>query len=226
MKTLVLFFVCAAVGMVEAQSEPPSPAVPSRDYFPAGVFDTNTANSSAMWYGRTLAALEEPSLFAMNEKTIQVYRFLWLPSFHRPISVRLTVNADGSGSVITKSVDKHMGLLLTKDTDEKLADSGKLIIDTTTEASREQIQNLVEQLQSLGFWSLPTEEPDEKEPDSKVIPGAHMVRVPPVDGARWILEGLRNGEYHVTDRWSPKNNSYSQLCKYLLKLGQVEVDLY
>ena len=46
-----------------------------------------------------------------------------------------------------------------------------------------------------------------------------------LDGSQWILEGVRGGEYHVVDRWSPKDNSYSQLCKYLLRLGKVEAAL-
>jgi hypothetical protein len=25
-----------------------------------------------------------------------------------------------------------------------------------------------------------------------------------LDGAQWILEGVKNGKYQVTDRWSPE----------------------
>jgi hypothetical protein len=46
------------------------------------------------------------------------------------------------------------------------------------------------------------------------------------DGAGWILEGLRDGEYYVVDKQSPENDSYSQLCRYLLQLGKVDVTLY
>jgi hypothetical protein len=42
-------------------------------------------------------------------------------------------------------------------------------------------------------------------------------------------EGLRNGEYKVVDRWSPRNDAYARLCKYLLRAGKVDIeekDLY
>jgi hypothetical protein len=56
--------------------------------------------------------------------------------------------------------------------------------------------------------------------------GGITVPVPGVDGSRWILEGVDGGEYHVVDRWSPPDNSYSQLCKYLFRLGRVEATFY
>jgi hypothetical protein len=150
---------------------------------------------------------------------MQVYRFLWLPSFHRPISVRLTINADGSGSIVTRSVDSHAGLL-TKPT----SDTGKLIHDATSVIDEEQVKEVLAQLQRLMFWSMPTEE-EQALPQSDSA-GRPVLRVVGTDGARWILEGVRGGEYHVADRWSPHDNTYSQLCKYLFRLGKVEATLY
>jgi len=52
-----------------------------------------------------------------------------------------------------------------------------------------------------------------------------------VDGARWVLEGVKNGEYHVVDRWSPEaagdkvasSQEFARLCRYFLRLGKVDV---
>src|SRR5262249_54821281 len=98
MKTLLLL-VCIMLGTVPGQSQ-------DSRYFPSGAFGPSPQSFSETWYSSTLRALEEPSLFALrNDPSRRVYRFLWLPSFHRPISVRLTINADGSGSIVTRSVD-------------------------------------------------------------------------------------------------------------------------
>jgi hypothetical protein len=226
MKALPLFF-CVVVGILQAQSQRPTcrdlpPAVLSSQYFPSGVFDTSMQSSSGTWYACTLSLLDEPPLFALrDDKSLQVYRFLWLPSFHRPISVRLTINADGSGSIVARSVDRHTGLLT-----KVPSDTEKLILDTTSNVDKAQVQDVLGQLQHLAFWAMPTEEEQAPPQTSGTTHQTPTLRVMEMDGSRWILEGVRDGEYHVVDRWSPKENSYSQLCKYLLRLGKVEADLY
>jgi hypothetical protein len=197
----------------------------SHKYFPSGVFNASPPldSSTATWYACTLSALAEPSLFEFREdKAVHVYRFLWLPSFHRPISVRLTIRPDGGSSLVAKSVDKHTGLLTADG-----QDSGKLILDTVAEVDDAQVQDLLKQLQNLDFWSMTTEEQQTAVRGSG--DGREILRLPPLDGARWVLEGLRNGEYHVVDRWSPRNDAYAKLCKHFLRVGKVEVeekDLY
>jgi hypothetical protein len=166
-----------------------------------------------------LSALEEPPLFGLRDnRSLQVYRFLWLPSFHRPISVRLTINADGSGSIVARSVDRHTGSL-----GKVPSDTGKLILDTTSDVDKAQVQDVLEQLQRLAFWAMPTEE---AQAASITTDHGYTFESVGIDGSQWILEGVRGGEYHVVDRWSPKDNSYSQLCKLLLRLGNVEAALY
>lgn len=168
---------------IQSQSSPAlPPAVLSAQYFPSGVFDIQRPSTRDKWYACTLSALNEPSLFALrNDKSAQVYRFLWIPSFHRPISVRLTINADGTGAVVTRSVDTHAGLLT-----KPASDTGKLIQDTTTAVDQKQVKEVLEQLQRLSFWSIPTEEEQSVPPPSKSGSGATMLRVTPVDGSQWI----------------------------------------
>lgn len=40
------------------------------------------------------------------------------------------------------------------------------------------------------------------------------------DGHSWILEGSKNGNYHVVDRWVPKSSRYKRLCKFIIKLSE------
>lgn len=206
MKRLVLFGCMLSAILLPAQSRETKDA--SAQYFPANVFlDAAQAGFRDKWYSSTLRALLEPSFFATkSDSSQQVYRFLWLPSFHRPISVRVTVNVDGGGSIVTRSVDSHAGLLT-----KPASDTGKLTLDAAIAVNKAQVQEMLEQLQRLDFWSLSAEL------------GVDQLGE---DGSHWILEGVRAGEYHVVDRWSPTDGPFSELCKYLLRLGRVETSLY
>jgi hypothetical protein len=225
MKTLI-FLLCVLSGALSGQSRQSrdSSPVPTSQYFPAGVFNTSAQSSKDFrdkWYSLTLRDLREPSLFALrNDPSLQVYRFLWLPSFHRPISIRLAINADGDGSIVARSVDNHAGLLT-----KPASDTGELILDKTVAIDKIQVQDVLQRLQLLAFWSLPTEE-EQQAAQSSGGPDGPRLRVVQLDGSQWILEGLREGEYHVVDRWSPQDSSYPQLCKHLLQLGKVETTLY
>ena len=44
------------------------------------------------------------------------------------------------------------------------------------------------------------------------------------DGAQWILEGMKDGRYHVVDRWSPDGGDYRAACLHLLKLSGLGVN--
>src|SRR5260370_25638559 len=82
------------------------------DYFPSGILD-DTAQSShfkEQWYSEQLRALKEPSLWELSKSPkTQTYRFLWLRSFHRPISVRLDIHEDGTGLLTTKATNGRGG---------------------------------------------------------------------------------------------------------------------
>jgi hypothetical protein len=41
----------------------------------------------------------------------------------------------------------------------------------------------------VGFWKAPNPVDDH----------------PGMDGAQWIIEGVKGGKYHVVDRWMPKS---------------------
>jgi hypothetical protein len=58
-------------------------------------------------------------------------------------------------------------------------------------------------LESAEFWTMPTQEQD--------FGG---------DGSEWIIEGVKNGEYHVVARWTPKEGSpYQSLGKQFVELS-------
>lgn len=45
------------------------------------------------------------------------------------------------------------------------------------------------------------------------------------DGAQWILEGIRDGRYHVVDRWTPRSGDYREACLDLLQLSNLGIAL-
>jgi len=126
-----------------------------------------------------------------------------LPSFQLPISVRLTVNRDGSGSIVARSVDTHTGII-----GKVPSDTGRHVVDKNIVVAKVDVDALLLELQAFSFWSMPTEE-----------------RQLGLDGSQWILEGVRRGEYHVVDRWSPQEGAYSDVCKHLIQLAGVETKL-
>src|SRR5262249_15746244 len=72
------------------------------EYSPAGVLgDTSDQHRFRVeWYSKHLAAMGEPSLLELSRA--DAYRFLWLRSFHHPISARLVVRNDGTATLISK----------------------------------------------------------------------------------------------------------------------------
>jgi hypothetical protein len=50
------------------------------------------------------------------------------------------------------------------------------------------------------FWKAPTEEKSDAVGE---------------DGAQWIVEGVKDGQYHVVDRWSPEEGPYRKAALFL-----------
>ncbi len=168
-------------------------------YFPAGAF--GDPKGSQEWiglYSKYLKSMREPSLFDHSQAgPSQSYRFLWLRSFHKPVSVRLDIRNDGA-AVLTVKVGKTPGVSAV----------GEAIQKTTRTLSKREADSFLDQIGSQGFWKLPPQEEPVSGPD----------------GARWILEGVRDGQYHVVHRWAPKNGTVRTLCLYLaVELGQMKL---
>jgi hypothetical protein len=139
----------------------------------------------------------EPSVWkAADRKDAEIYRFIWLRTFHPPYAFRLEVRADGTGTLVAKSASGAGGY-----------DPGKLVLNKTLALDAKEVRQFTAALGNLGFWKLPTQES----------------RGPGFDGARWVLEGVKGGRYHVVDRWSPDDGPYRKLMLDLVALAGVSV---
>jgi hypothetical protein len=150
-----------------------------------------------VWYEKDLEALKEPSLWQLSKvEKVQSYRFLWLRSFHNPIAVRITVSADGASLLTWKVASGATGR------------AGNLIQNKTLTLDGKQTNLFLEQVERSNFWKLPPVLEDRG-----------------VDGAQWIIEGVRDGDYHIVDGWSPKDGEVRALGMYMAKnLAKIKLD--
>jgi hypothetical protein len=152
------------------------------EYVPAGVLgDSRSHQFRSYWYSKHLIAMREPSLWEVSrqDSTAEVFRFLWLRSFHHPISVRLTVRKDGTGILTSKETDGKGGYA-----------PGKLIRNLAATLSKEQTAFFLDRVEAFGLWKLAMEK----------------LGTTGLDGAEWIIEATKGGRYHIVDRWSPPAN--------------------
>src|SRR5687768_5304263 len=132
-------------------------------------------------------------LRAMNEDALtslnegENYRFLWLRSFHHPIAVHV-YRSSSKPFLIAKQLDGAGGY-----------EPGILEINYARPLAKNEWKQFMTHLEIARYWQMPTA-------DESVS----------IDGAQWILEGYREGRYHVVDRQSPTTGNYREACLYLL----------
>lgn len=139
------------------------------------------------WFAKALAAMKEPSLLCATD--VIVYRFLWLRTFHHPISVRVT--DDG----------KHISMVAIELDGQGGYSFGVQSRHRASEISREQFNALTKDFSPTDFGKLPTRQGDAG-----------------LDGAEWIFEVSDHGKYHVVERWSPRNDALVDFGLRFLKL--------
>ena len=198
---LVLGAVCSLAPLSRSQAtafspirlrETASPVFVSQRYFPPGVLSSNEWQDrfKVSWYSKALTAMKEPSLSLPQRPQTQTYRFLWLRSFDNPIVVRIW-RSESKVYLVTKQLDGDGG-----------HHPGKLVVNSTRSLSSKEWDEFTKHLEKSSYWTLPTDIGDIGN-----------------DGAQWVLEGARDGRYHVVDRWSPKDDSYRRSCSHLLELS-------
>lgn len=146
------------------------------------------------WYSSQLRAMSEPILHK-DYSIDNSYRFTWLRTFHNPIAVRID-NKNGLILLSWKVCDGAGGY-----------DAGKIIINKQKKISEAKWLEFQKMISQIDFWNMPS--------TSNEIPGT--------DGAHWILEGIKEGKYHVTDRWTPRGSDYAKCCEYLIGLTDIKL---
>jgi hypothetical protein len=142
----------------------------------AHLFPTAALQQREGWYGKHLRAADEGRLCSLPPGTTEAYRFIWLRTFHPPIIVRVEQRED-THVLIAKQLDGAGGY-----------EPGRMVVNRTVPLRPEQWVRLRALLDSAAFWS-----PSGRSRDTS----------PGLDGAQWVLEGVREGHYRAFDYWTP-----------------------
>jgi hypothetical protein len=139
------------------------------------------------WYANQFAAL---GLGSWSCGTFgQGYRFVWLRTFHHPVSVSIVRETTG-WELDAMELNGAGGY-----------QPGAVLRRVRLDLDAKQIEGIQHRIDVAGAWSLPTNLADSA-----------------MDGAQWIIE-LRDGDhYHVIDRLSPKNDPVRALGLAFLAL--------
>jgi hypothetical protein len=169
------------------------------NYFPEKAFGQGSQHWATL-YSNQSRALREPSLYGLSKSaSTQSYRFLWMRSFHELVSVRFDLESDGKATITIKKTSGSGGDA-----------PGHLVGNRTRRLTLQQSEWFLEQVNQSGFWKLASH--NDPEDDG----GA--------DGARWVIEGVKNGEYHAVDRWSPQSGPVRTLGLALaIELGHLKL---
>ena len=131
---------------------------------------------------------------ALDEKLPDTYRFILLRTFHNPIIVRLEKHRD-SVKIYWKITDGKGGYGL-----------GKMFVNETKTLSIEDWNNFEKLVDNTKFWTLSSF-------DNNEIGN---------DGSTWLIEGKKQGKYHLVERWC--GGEISSLGKKLLELTDIKFD--
>jgi len=148
-----------------------------------------------------LRAMKEPWLWRLAEKdrTAVAYRFLWLPSFHNPISVRFVKSDDG---IVLHAVRLNgMGGY----------EPGTIAARESVKLSPGHWAPIASDLEKAKFWTLPTF----RRPKAKDGIDMH--------GDRLIVEGVSDGKYHIVARDNPRGGDFVDLCGAMLFMSGIDV---
>ena len=163
-------------------------------YFSDGTLGENQRSHDNYnhWFSRYLSRMQEPVLWKSNSEKEEIYRFLWLRTFRSPVCIRINISSDSSATVTTKVTNGAGGYL-----------PGELIQNSTVRLSENQKSNFLDTVNKNRFWTLEN--------------GKHSG----LDGSQWVIEGLKNDEYHVTHIWSPEpNNNIREIGMLMLKFSK------
>lgn len=165
-------------------------------YFPEDIFDSRTNRHMST----ILNMFHEPSLYKSVSNSRIAYRFLYLRSFHGPVSIRLEID----------SICKH-GIVIMKHCSSEIDQKGFPESLYVQPLSTEQITQACSMMGNRNFWQIPSIETE------RIF----------LDGASWLIEAIHNGTYHIADRKSPKDGPVRELGHYFLTLvGLDTIEVY
>jgi len=162
----------------------------------------------ARLYENVLSAMGRPRFCdqaAQSQPTGEMYRFLWLRSFHHPILIEATFGDQASVKVrfIETSGEGGgaPGDIVKDETLDGVAVLGKEAPTPSVDATLERIRGRAAE---EGFWALAPEVED----------GSILL-----DGSTWIIEGRRDGACKVVVRRNGESPTFRAFAEQLIRLS-------
>jgi hypothetical protein len=145
-----------------------------------------------------LSAMKEPPLEKLAEKdrAAIVYRFLWLPSFHDHISVRFVKTDEGA---VLNAVRLRL---------DEAFEPKSVVERKSVKLNRAHWERIASRLEKAKFWTLPTDR-------------ALRFELDMMDGDMLIVEGVRDGRYHVVRRRGFGRGDFVDLCQAMLFMSGI-----
>jgi hypothetical protein len=154
----------------------------------------------AEWYLKHLKMMGEPSLYQRLAEPMEEYRFLYLPTFHHPISVHVTKSG--------KSIALRAVMLSGKGGYEP----GTILTEQKRDLTDKEWAQVQKFLSLASFWQCP-------------LPGDPGG----CDGSQWVFEGAGYYRYRLLDVWTPTYNTHQrglgafvECGKYLIELSKIK----
>src|SRR4051812_24222793 len=148
--------------------------------FPGSLFPDSGLRRKEIWYGKHFRAFGVSSLCPTSSKSTEAYRFVWLRSFHRPVLV-LVERTNDRTTLRAEELSGAGGY-----------DPGHIVADTTFALSDEQWASVTQAVDAASFWN------------PHAVPADSLSGL---DGAQWIVEGVRSGRYRAEDVWTPQTRT-------------------
>jgi hypothetical protein len=175
-------------------------------YFPPNNYTGKTKDDSLhlgeytnIWYSLILKNCEEPVLYNYKGSE-EIYRFTWLRSFNFPVVFRF--QKQGFNFILTTKV-------LRERYDEY---PDELETNDAVSVSFFKWYRFKGKLAEADFWKLDLNDKTAR----------------PNDGSVWIVEGVKDGKYHMVERWAPGPDLH-KACLYLLSISNLKIrkeDIY
>jgi len=185
-KTILTIIISLCFHLMIAQNELYVPFDKGETEFPKGV--------DYFWakvYTEFFIALKEEKIDTLKTEK-EIYRFLWLRTFHNPIVIRIEKN------------EKEFKLYWKRSDGKGGYEAGKIIENKSIELTKKQWRKFEKLLKNSKFWSNPSTKYDQD-------------IILATDGSQWVLEGVKNSNYHISeiDIFKP--------CLYLIKLTEMKI---
>lgn len=193
--------ILATIGLTSASADGGpnyfSPRTFALDPLPSGRRDIS--GMLAKRFATALQKMREPSLWekARMKRRLDAYRILWLPGFDavdRPVAVRV------------EKADRRVMLTVVQLGRDGEEDAGKVVLSKQVHLDRSRWNRLAARIWGAGFWDMPA-----------------RIDYMGYDGEEFVVEGVRDGEYHAVYRWTPKPGAYRELCREMLNLTGMDL---